>query len=87
MRVEGFAPASTGWLIVSIFFANKLWISDAISMSRYWVASIAAQTGARCRRSPTYPALARVEDCTLTCDRGGLSKRVVIELCVSSLVR
>lgn len=34
------APASTGWLIVSILFANKLWISDATSMSLYWVARL-----------------------------------------------
>jgi hypothetical protein len=34
------APASTGWLILSIFFANKLWISDATSMSLYWVARL-----------------------------------------------
>ena len=37
MRVERYGPASTGWLIVSILFANKLWISDATSMSLYWV--------------------------------------------------
>ena len=34
------APASTAWLIVSILFANKLWISDATSMSLYWVARL-----------------------------------------------
>jgi hypothetical protein len=36
MRVERSGPASTGWLIVSIFFANKLWISDATSMSLHY---------------------------------------------------
>jgi hypothetical protein len=33
-------PASTGWLVVSILFANKLWISDVTSMSLYWVARL-----------------------------------------------
>jgi hypothetical protein len=37
MRVERFAPASTGLLIASIIFANKLWIMDATSISLYWV--------------------------------------------------
>jgi hypothetical protein len=40
MRVERFAPASTGLLIVSIIFANKLWILDATLMSLYWVARL-----------------------------------------------
>jgi hypothetical protein len=40
MRVERFAPASTGLLIASIIFANKLWIADAASMSLYWVARL-----------------------------------------------
>jgi hypothetical protein len=34
--VQSLWPASTGWLIISILFANKLWISDATSMSLYW---------------------------------------------------
>src|ERR1700722_5810427 len=33
-------PASTGWLIASILFANKLWIGDVTSMSLYWVARL-----------------------------------------------
>ena len=37
---HGAWPASTGWLIVSILFANKLWISDASSMSLFWVARL-----------------------------------------------
>src|SRR6266567_9238727 len=40
-RLEGRWPASTGWLIVSILFANKLWIGDVTSMSLYWVARLA----------------------------------------------
>src|SRR6266567_8019957 len=39
-RLEGRWPASTGWLIVSILFANKLWIGDVTSMSLYWVARL-----------------------------------------------
>jgi hypothetical protein len=35
-----YAPASTGWLVVSIFFANKLWILDVTLMSLYWVARL-----------------------------------------------
>src|ERR1019366_7405647 len=37
-NLEG--PASTGWLIVSIIFASKLWIGDVTSMSLYWVARL-----------------------------------------------
>jgi hypothetical protein len=39
-RLEQRWPASTGWLIVSILFANKLWIGDVTSMSLYWVARL-----------------------------------------------
>jgi hypothetical protein len=39
-RAERLWPASTGWLIVSILFANKLWIGDVTSMSLYWVARL-----------------------------------------------
>lgn len=39
-RTERLWPASTGWLIVSILFANKLWVMDATSMSLYWVARL-----------------------------------------------
>ena len=39
-RLEGRWPASTGWLIVSIIFANKLWVGDVTSMSLYWVARL-----------------------------------------------
>ena len=38
--LEGRCPASTGWLIASILFANKLWIGDVTSMSLYWVARL-----------------------------------------------
>jgi hypothetical protein len=39
-RLERRWPASTGWLIVSILLANKLWIGDVTSMSLYWVARL-----------------------------------------------
>jgi hypothetical protein len=39
-RLERRWPASTGWLIVSVLFANKLWIMDVTSMSLYWVARL-----------------------------------------------
>jgi hypothetical protein len=50
MRVERFAPASTGLLIVSIIFANKFWILDATSMSLYWAARLPIK-----RPKPTSP--------------------------------
>jgi len=37
---NGLWPASTGWLIVSILFANKLWLIDVTSVSLYWVARL-----------------------------------------------
>jgi hypothetical protein len=53
-------PASTGWLVVSILFANKLWIMDVTSMSLYWVARLPierpkGQTSSRgsVRKSPS----------------------------------
>ena len=49
-RLEGRWPASTGWLIVSILFANKLWIMDVTSMSLYWVARLPIE-----RPKPTSP--------------------------------
>jgi hypothetical protein len=39
-NAQGLGPASTGWLVASILFANKLWIMDATSMSLYWVARL-----------------------------------------------
>jgi len=39
-QLEGRWPASTGWLIISVLFANKLWIGDVTSMSLYWVARL-----------------------------------------------
>lgn len=39
-RLERRWPASTGWLIVSILLAHKLWIMDVTSMSLYWVARL-----------------------------------------------
>src|ERR1700742_412186 len=35
-----YRPASTAWLVVTILFANKCWISDASSMSLYWIARL-----------------------------------------------
>ena len=40
VRASRAQPASTGWLIISIIFANKLWILDATSLSLYWVARL-----------------------------------------------
>lgn len=34
------SPASTAALLISLLFANKLWILDATSMSLYWVARL-----------------------------------------------
>jgi len=39
-RLERLWPASTGWLIVSVLFANKVRIGDVTSMSLYWVARL-----------------------------------------------
>jgi hypothetical protein len=58
MRVERFAPASTGLLIVSIIFANKLWIMDATSMSLYWVARLPTERSKE-QASPFAPTASR----------------------------
>jgi hypothetical protein len=42
-RLERRWPASTGWLIVSILFANRLWIGDVTQMSLYWVARLSIE--------------------------------------------
>lgn len=39
LRVS-YAPASTGLLVASIIFANKLWVLDVTLMSLYWVARL-----------------------------------------------
>jgi hypothetical protein len=51
LRQPPYWPASTGWLIVSIIFANKLWILDATSMSLYWVARLPIE---RPKRAPSW---------------------------------
>src|SRR5260370_7813542 len=39
-ELGGLWPASTGCLISSILFADKLWLLDVTSMSLYWVARL-----------------------------------------------
>jgi hypothetical protein len=58
MRVERFAPASTGLLIASIIFANKLWILDATLMSLYWVARLPIERPKE-QASPLAPTASR----------------------------
>jgi hypothetical protein len=68
-RLEGRWPASTGWLIVSIFFANKLWIGDVTSMSLYWVARLPIERPRKGESSPLAPALLRRPERVVTAVR------------------
>jgi|ERR1700730_6666176 hypothetical protein len=54
-RLERRWPASTGLLIVSIFFGHKFWAWDATQMSLYWVARLPIERPSRqtSRISPT----------------------------------
>src|SRR5260370_37604568 len=46
-RLERRWPASTGLLIVSIFFSHKFWAWDATQMSLYWVARLPIERPSR----------------------------------------
>src|ERR1700730_968200 len=46
-RLERRWPASTGLLIVSIFFGHKFWAWDATQMSLYWVARLPIERPSR----------------------------------------